>query len=353
MPFCSKCLFPGTEKDIFTINFIRQEYLKDNTPWYVGYSGGKDSSALLSLLINSLLGLHEYCRPVTVIFCDTGVENPVIVSYVYETFKNLEAECCDLKIPIQFKIVKPKLEDRFFVKVIGKGYPTPTNIFRWCTKSLRINPVKKVIDNTANAVILLGVRNSESVERDRTIAKHKSNTEYYLRQNKSTENLIFAPILDYNIKDVWSTIKFKNIPISIDHEIIGKLYKDAGSECPIFKESSGSPCGKGRFGCWTCTVVRKDRSVEKMIENGYEKLIPLFGFRNWIAEFRDDKRFRCRYRRNGKLGLGPFTLEGRKIILEKLLAVERETGMKILQKEERELIQLYWNFDQLNPNYIE
>ena len=353
MQFCSKCLFSGTDKDFKTIKYIQQEYLKDNTPWYVGYSGGKDSSALLTLLMNSLLGLGDYNRQVTVIFCDTGVENPIIVSYVYDTFKNLEAECRELRIPINFKIVKPKLEDRFFVKVIGKGYPTPTNIFRWCTKSLRINPVKKVIDANQNAIILLGLRNNESIERDRTISKHKSNADYYLKQNKSSDKLIFAPLLDYDIKDVWSTIKFKNLPVSINHEVIGKLYKDAGSECPVYKETNGSPCGKGRFGCWTCTVVRKDRSVEKMIENGYEMLIPLFNFRNWIADFRDDKRYRCSQRRNGKTGLGPITLAGRRIIYEKLLVVERETGLELLQKDEINLIKTYWDADLGNPKYVE
>lgn len=353
MRFCSKCLTPITEKDSNTVDLIRKEYLKDDTPWFVGYSGGKDSSALLSLLITALLGLKHYNRLVTVVFCDTGVENPIIISYVYETFKDLKIECGVLKIPIEFKIVKPDLKDRFFVKVIGKGYPTPTNIFRWCTKSLRINPVKKVIDKNEKAIILLGVRESESIERDRTISRHKIDKKYYLKQNSSSNKLIFAPLLDYTTKDVWTTIKFKNLPASIKHEIIGKLYKDAGSDCPVYKESKGAPCGKGRFGCWTCTVVRKDKSVEKMIENGYNSLAPLFNFRNWIADFRNDEKFRCRYRRNGKKGLGPITLAGRKIILKRIFELEKETGFKILEKEEIKLIKFHWRADRENPQYVE
>lgn len=338
MKFCSNCLNPITEKDSKIIELIRDEYLKNLTPWYIGYSGGKDSSALLCLVINALSGLSKFPRKVTAIYCDTGVENPVITEYVYATFESLRNECELLKIPIEFKIVKPNIEDRFFVKVIGKGYPTPTNIFRWCTKSLRINPIKKVIDKNKNAVVLLGVRNGESTERNRTINKHLLPEKYYLKQNSSSKKIIFAPIIDYSVKDVWSAIKFKSFPNSINHEIIGKLYKDAGSECPVFKESKGAPCGKGRFGCWTCTVVRKDKSVESMIENGYQSLAPLFSFRNWIAEFRDNLDYRCQYRRNGKKGLGPITLEGRKIILDKLIALQNETGLTIVDSEELDLI---------------
>lgn len=353
MKFCSNCLIPITEKDLETIDLIRNEYLKDATPWYIGYSGGKDSSALLSLVINALSGLNNFPRKVTAIYCDTGVENPVITEYVYSTFESLKLECQVLNIPIEFKIVKPNIRDRFFVKVIGKGYPTPTNIFRWCTKSLRINPVKKVIDKNLKAIILLGVRTDESAERNRTINRHKLPEKYYLKQNASLKNIIFAPIIDYNTKDVWSTIKFKIFPKSINHEIIGKLYKDAGSECPVYKETKGTPCGKGRFGCWTCTVVRKDKSVESMIENGYQSLAPLFNFRNWIAEFRDNKDYRCQYRRNGQKGLGPITLEGRKIILDKLITLQNEVGFTVLDSEELDLIYAHWQEDTLNPKYVE
>lgn len=353
MEFCSNCLNPIVEKDLKTIELIRNEYLKDTIPWFIGYSGGKDSSALLVLVINALSRLKYFSREVTAIYCDTGVENPIITDYVFATFKSLESECKELNIPIRFTIVKPVVKDRFFVKVVGKGYPTPTNIFRWCTKSLRINPVKKIINTNSKAIILLGVREGESIERDRTISKHKLETEYYLKQNTSSKRIIFAPIINYSIKDVWATIKFNALPYSIKHDIIGKLYKDAGSECPIYKESNGTPCGKGRFGCWTCTVVRKDKSVEKMIENGYDSLLPLFNFRNWIAEFRDNHTYRCKYRRNGQKGLGPITIEGRKIILNKILELENETGLNILDIEELELIKNYWQADIENPKYVE
>ncbi|MCB0700740.1 MAG: phosphoadenosine phosphosulfate reductase family protein [Chitinophagales bacterium] len=351
MSFCSNCLLPTT-KDIKTIELIRNEYLSNDTPWFVGYSGGKDSSALLTLVVSALKDIKVYKRPVTVVYCDTGVENPIVTKYVYETFSALKNECDSLGIPIQYKIVKPKLEERFFVKVIGKGYPTPTNIFRWCTKYLRINPVKKAINSKEQAIVLLGVRKNESEERNRTLNENRID-KYYYKQKASSNTKIFSPIIDYSIKDVWSTIKFKSIPVSINHNVIGSLYKDAGAECPVFREDKGSPCGKGRFGCWTCTVVRKDKSVEKLIENGYSELVPYFTFRNWLSEFRDNQKYRSKVRRNGQVGLGPITIKGRKVILKKLQDLEKLTNSVILEKDELRLIKQYWKEDIANPKYVE
>src|SRR5260221_4539954 len=158
MTFCSNCLVQIPEKDKSSIKVIKSEYLMDDNPWFIGYSGGKDSSALLKLVMSSMLQIKAFHKPISVIYCDTGVENPIITNYVYQTFEKLKIECSQDSFPFQFRIAEPELEDRFFVKVIGRGYPTPTNIFRWCTDKLRINPVKRIIDENPSATILLGIR---------------------------------------------------------------------------------------------------------------------------------------------------------------------------------------------------
>ncbi|WMN11508.1 phosphoadenosine phosphosulfate reductase family protein [Marivirga salinae] len=352
MRFCNNCLTPVLAKDQNAIDIIKQEYLKDDCPWYLGYSGGKDSSALLKLVIGALSQLDTFHKDITVIYCDTGVENPIITEYVYDTFESLKVECSDLGLPLKYEIAIPKLVDRFFVKVIGRGYPTPTNIFRWCTDKLRINPVKQIIDQHPKATILLGIRNGESEQRDRTISKH-SKSEYYLTQNGSTRNQIFSPIIHHSLKDVWATLKFNDFPNSIDSQKQGELYKDAGSECPVYRELPGKSCGSSRFGCWTCTVVRKDKSISKMIENGYSELTHLHEFRNWISVFRDNPEYRCNQRRNGQKGLGPFTLEGRRIILDRLLEAESKSEMVLISNEEIKKIKELWQKDMDNPKYIE
>ena len=118
-------------------------------------------------------------------------------------------------------------------------------------------------------------------------------------------------------------------------------------------ETKGTPCGKGRFGCWTCTVVRKDKSVESMINNGHENLTELFYFRNWLISFRNDLEFRCKFRRNGTASLGPITLEGRKIILDRLLIAEDKSNLKLIENAELARIYELWKLDINNVKYRE
>ena len=343
----------NSKLDETAIDSIIQEYKKDNTPWFIGYSGGKDSSALLKIVYNALLKIELFHKPVTVVYCDTGVENPIVTSYVYGVFEELKQETISHGLPLKFVIAIPNINDRYFVKVIGRGYPPPTNIFRWCTDKLRIKPIKSIIDNDDGATILLGIRGGESEQRDRTISKHTTNSVFYLKQNNSKSTLIFSPIIKHDLEDVWNALSHFDLPKSIDHKKIRDIYKDAESECPVYRDTKGQPCGSNRFGCWTCTVVRKDKSILSLIENGYSELKELYDFRNWLVEFRDDKKYRCDVRRNGQLGLGPITLEGRRIIFDKLLKIQKMSKFSLISEEEIIKIKELWINDLNNDKYVE
>jgi DNA sulfur modification protein DndC len=331
-----------------TVSLIQKEYLSSTNPWYIGFSGGKDSSTILKLTFLALMNLKYPQKMVTVLYCDTGVDIPIFASLVKRTLASIENEANSYGIPIKTKIAIPLIQDSFFSKVIGKGYPTPTNKFRWCTDRLRIKPINSVLKSTNSKlnIVLLGIRKGESIERDKIIVRHETGKDYYFRQSDNANTKIFAPIINYSTEDVWATIAYNPIPNSINAIELMALYRHSGSECPIIKDPRGSPCGKGRFGCWTCTVVRKDKAVQSLVNEGYDQLKPLLSFRNWLVQIRDNPTYRANKRRNGQVGLGPFTLSARKEILDKLLEAEHLSGYKLLTQEESNYIEACWIEDE-------
>lgn len=339
--------------DFSTIELIEKEYQSNSLPWSLGYSGGKDSSALLKLVFNALRNIKNPSKPINIIYCDTGVEIPIITEFVKSTFSKFKTEIKALNLPIVLKIAEPKLEHRFFSKVIGRGYPTPTNKFRWCTDKLRVMPIQALMANKCDNIVLVGVRKGESLERDKIIQNNNTENPYYYRQVNFPNVKIFAPIIDYNVEDIWSVLKSKQKPFAINGAELELIYKKAGDDQIDLKDYSSNSLQKGRFGCWTCTVVRKDKAVKNMITNGCDSLIPLLNFRNWIYELRDNPDFRCKHRRNGQKGLGPFTLEARKLILNELLTTQNASGYSLIGEKEIDYIKKLWDLDMKNKKYNE
>lgn len=329
------------------VSLARTAFEENSTSkWIIGFSGGKDSSAMLKILVSAYIKAQIRPENVSIIYCDTGVENPILDRYVKTLLSDLDAEFISLGLPFTTHLLKAPIEDRFFVKVIGRGYPTPTNMFRWCTDKLRVKPVTNFIRESAekDAIVCLGLRQFESQQRDRTLEKYGNE----IWQTKNTKNYsyrTFFPVLGLSVSDVWDVIFMGGKPTALDAQKLEKIYRGASGECPVLKPPQAAPCGSGRFGCWTCTVVRKDKSMIALIEGGHEHLKPYLEFRNWIAAYRDNKHYRWRRRRNGVEGLGPFTLEARKEILDRLLKLSINVGEELISQEELVEIERLWEMD--------
>jgi DNA sulfur modification protein DndC len=156
---------------------------------------------------------------------------------------------------------------------------------------------------------------------------------------------LFLPILDLDVYEVWDAVFSLPYPGSIDANALAILYRGASGECPIIKAPHAPPCASGRFGCWTCTVVRKDRSSESLVEAGHRHLLPYLEFRNWLASIRNDDWRRWPIRRNGTIGLGPFTLRARFEIRNKLRQLEDVVGLVLLPEAENAEIKRLWVMD--------
>ena len=126
---------------------VRQLYLADDVPWIIGYSGGKDSSAVLQLTWLALaeLSADQRRKTVHVISTDTMVENPIVASWVQKSLDVLGETSRKLEMPVKTKLLHPRVEESFWVNLIGRGYPAPRPKFRWCTERLKIKPSNRFI----------------------------------------------------------------------------------------------------------------------------------------------------------------------------------------------------------------
>jgi len=186
---------------------ISKEYQFDNNPWFVTYSGGKDSTAVLRLIFQGLLNVNSYHKNINIIYIDTGVEIPYASKLAEKVLYDFKIECKHNKLPISITVIKPELSERFFVKVIGRGYPPPTDKFRWCTDRLLIRPLNKFLkkENFEDVTIVLGVRINESATRNLTLKESKYGEYFFRKQKGYSSRKLFMPILDFDIEDVWAT----------------------------------------------------------------------------------------------------------------------------------------------------
>lgn len=328
---------------------IKAAYERDLFPWVIGYSGGKDSSAVLKLVFHALRLVECHHKLVTVIYCDTGVELPVASDLAKKVLRGFQKECQTFSLPVSTRILKPRLNDGYFVKVIGRGYPPPTDKFRWCTDRLRIYPVSEFLRSvdSRDAIVVLGVRQDESATRSLTLKENAGSDPYWKVQKKHARRL-FMPIVDFAIEDVWQTLLKLPTPHSILGGAVADLYSAAAGECPTIRDPVSPPCGAARFGCWNCTVAKKTDTLDNFALAGDARYGLLKDYRVWLHQSRSEERNRWKRRRNGQLGLGPMTLAWRRTALDKLLKLEQGTGFSLISDEEIESINAMWRKDQRN-----
>ena len=346
---------------------IQEVYLENARPWVIGYSGGKDSTTALQLVWYALAELPEEERkyPVYVISSDTLVETPVIVNYITGTLERLEATAREQKMPFQTDIVHPKTDDTFWVNLIGRGYPAPYTRFRWCTDRMKIRPANKfVLDKVAEhgeVIMVLGVRKGESATRDQVLSLHSIQDSLLLRHSTLPNAFVYAPIVDFGLNDVWFYLLNVPSPWNNDNKELVTLYRNSNAqgECPLVVDETTPSCGNSRFGCWTCTVVTKDKAMEGLIDSGEDWMLPLLEFRDFLAKTQDPEKkpeIREHRRRNGQITIlndklvhGPYTLEFCQELLRRLLTTQqqvREAGpdpdIKLITDGELEEIRKIW-----------
>lgn len=330
---------------------LRILYESDTRPWVVAYSGGKDSTAVLQLVYELLMeeqAAGKSGKPVFVVSSDTGVEAPNVAQYVSSTLSQIGLSAKEQRLDLSVELVTPEADEEFWSKLIGLGYPPPTRWFRWCTTNMKIKPSRRAIDSITrkhgSVILLLGTRSNESVSRGNAIAARETNQLGLNRHHEIPDALVATPIVDWTTDEVWDYLYSTPPPWGGSHDFMLSLYRQAnGGECPVVLDLNTPSCGGSRFGCWTCTVVKEDKSMQGFIQSGEEKLQPLATFRDWLKAIREDSERRSPLRRDGKsAGPGPFNPNTRMEILEKLLTLEQGVGFPLISDESLAFIQKTW-----------
>ncbi|MGD9948281.1 MAG: DNA phosphorothioation system sulfurtransferase DndC [Desulfobulbus sp.] len=347
---------------------IKKVYLAYNRPFVVGYSGGKDSTVVMQLVWDAIEEIppEQLTQDVHVISTDTLVETPYIIDYVAKTLEQINQTAQARNLPIYAHRLTPLYKNSFWVNLIGKGYPAPSRNFRWCTERLKIEPVNRFIaehvDQWGEATVVLGARKDESSSRSQVLSKKARDHLGLSKHPTLPAAFVFTPIEEMTTDDIWSYLLSHKCQWGGNNRDLAAMYQNAsGGECPMVVDRSTPSCGNSRFGCWTCTLVQQDTSMENLIDNGEEWMTPLLEFRDWLSETQDvdqKAKYRSHKRRDGqvayvrdgtRIAYGPYKLEWRKKFLERLLLIQKDLQLngpdptvKMISFEELELIREYW-----------
>lgn len=354
---------------------VRNLYLADDIPWVIGYSGGKDSTATLQLVWLAIEELPaeklKNAKKIHVINTDTMVESPVISKWVQDSLEIMNIRAEQSGLPFVTHRLTPETDNTFWVNLLGRGYPFPRKKLRWCTDRLKIQPVNKFVKEQiaehGEIILVIGTRKAESARRAKTMAYYEKKRVRELLSPSSTmaNELVFSPLEEWTDDDVWIFLMQYRNPWGYSNTDLLTLYRGAtaDNECPLMVEKGLPSCGKSRFGCWVCTMVEKDKSMEAMIANDDEKawMTPLLEFRSHFGDEANDRERRSFRKMQGylqgtykQLHHGPYLKYWREKWLEELLEIQKDinekgpeefANLELITMPELRCIRRIWVFD--------
>jgi DNA sulfur modification protein DndC len=323
--------------------------------WAIAFSGGKDSSATVTLVAH-LIEAGKIPKPesLTILYADTRQELPPLHTAALNILDALRVRLQPLfnEGCFETRVVLPELDHRYFVYILGRGVPPPSNTFRWCTSKLKVMSMERELEALRQErgekfLMLTGVRIGESVARDQRIAVSCTKDGGECGQGwfqQSTSNAIadtLAPVVHWRVCHVWDWLLHADLELGFPTFEIAQVY---GQDV-----SDGEEPLNARTGCIGCPLVQRDAALDRLIaQPEWAYLAPLQRLRPLYWEIRKPK---YRLRKNGEVRksatkyigrnrLGPLHLEARRWMLDQVLGIQAEVNdaARVLGKPDLRLI---------------
>ncbi|KVO82418.1 phosphoadenosine phosphosulfate reductase [Burkholderia ubonensis] len=341
-----------TESIELTIQSM-QAYGPEHAHWGIAWSGGKDSTATLTMicwLIDS--GKIAAPKTLTVFYADTRQElPPLAISALHIMDELRERGIC-------VEVVRAPLDKRFMVYILGRGVPPPNNnTLRWCTRQIKIDPMEEAIRQRLDGVdgtilMITGVRQGESAIRDRRIEMScgKDGAEcgqgWYQQVLPNARGLhgrvaTLAPLLHWRVCHVWEWLR---------HWAPQAEFGD-WSTTAIADAYGGNEAEEinARTGCVGCALAQEEKALETVLATPqWAYLAPLRGIKPLWRELREPQ-YRLRKPGLEKLKgggvaknpqrLGPLTFDARLMALDRILSIQAECN-RVARVTGRPLIDL-------------
>ena len=299
--------------------------------WAIAWSGGKDSTALLTLVVWLLeTGQVEAPETLTVLYADTRMELLPLAFSAAEIRDQLQTK------GVECRTVMAPMDKRYFVYILGRGVPPPNNnTLRWCTRQIKVDPMATELERLfgergEKVLMLTGVRQGESAIRDGRIAMSCGRNGGECGQGWYQETMpdalcnTLAPLLHWRVCHVWDWLMFH----APDEEC-------GGWATTILAAAYGGDEAQeinARTGCVGCPLASRDTALDAVIaQPEWSYLAPLKGLRPIYRELRKPSR---RLRKRGgetradgskvknQQRMGPLTLEARLWALDEILAIQ-------------------------------
>lgn len=326
-----------TESIELTVQSL-QAYGADHDHWGIAWSGGKDSSATLTLVIWLIdTGRIKPPKTLTVFYADTRQELLPLASAASRIMDELEER------GIRVEVVMAPMDKRFMVYILGRGVPPPNNnTLRWCTRQIKIDPMTQALEKSlaaldGNVLMITGVRQGESAIRDKRIEMScgKDGAEcgqgWYQKILPEAKGLkgrlaTLAPLLHWRVCHVWEWLKHW-APLVEFGDWSTATIADAygGDEAEEIN---------ARTGCTACPLASEDKALDTILLNpAWAYLAPLKRIRAVWRELREPQhRLRkagIERLKDGSIAanpqrMGPILLESRLMALERLLGIQAE-----------------------------